>query len=506
MHVIIQAGGKGTRLEGLTRNRPKCLVPVRNRPMIFWAFEAFRGNDLKVICDYKEDVLKRYLATFGKEFDAEVINARGTGTASGIRYAIEDITDDQPVLVIWCDLFFEENFQVPSFLTESNTIGCNYVGLSSTFSCRWSFEKGKFVHEASSSTGVAGIFVFKNKAELAEVPFEGALVPWLASAGKDFVPFYLENVTEVGTIKAFEEKSGFAICRPFNEVKLNDDTVTKRGVDDQGRKIAVDEIAWYKHVSALGYDAIPKIHSYSPLIMERIKGKNIWEYDCLTVSEKKSVISALIENLHTLHNLEPARPSNKVDLDDNYIKKTFDRLAKVEELVPFARDEYIRINGRYYKNIFYDREALKNVLESHYPTEFRLIHGDPTFSNTIYDRVNRKVYLIDPRGYFGKTKLYGDVDYDWAKVYYSLVGDYDQFNRKKFAMTIGSKDVELAVRPSNWSDMEYFFFDSLPGVSRTKIQALHAVIWLSLTTYAWEDYDSICGAFYKGIVESAHFL
>lgn len=35
MHVIIQAGGKGTRLESLTRNRPKCLVPVDNRPMIF---------------------------------------------------------------------------------------------------------------------------------------------------------------------------------------------------------------------------------------------------------------------------------------------------------------------------------------------------------------------------------------------------------------------------------------------------------------------------------------
>ena len=49
MHVIIQAGGKGTRLESLTRNRPKCLVPVDNRPMIFWTFEAFKGADFSVI-------------------------------------------------------------------------------------------------------------------------------------------------------------------------------------------------------------------------------------------------------------------------------------------------------------------------------------------------------------------------------------------------------------------------------------------------------------------------
>lgn len=135
-----------------------------------------------------------------------------------------------------------------------------------------------------------------------------------------------------------------------------------------------------------------------------------------------------------------------------------------------------------------------------------MIHGDPTFSNMLYDRIHGKVFFIDPRGYFGKTKLYGDVDYDWAKVYYSLVGNYDQFNRKKFALEINKKGVELAVKPNNWSDMEDYFFERLESVSKTKIRALHAVIWLSLTTYAWEDYDSICGAFYNGILKSADFL
>lgn len=114
--------------------------------------------------------------------------------------------------------------------------------------------------------------------------------------------------------------------------------------------------------------------------------------------------------------------------------------------------------------------------------------------------------LIDPRGYFGKTKFYGDKDYDWAKVYYSLAGNYDQFNQKKFALSIGDKSVELSIKPNNWADMEEFFFENLEDVNRTKIRALHAVIWLSLTTYAWEDYDSICGAFYNGILKSADFL
>lgn len=504
MHIIVQAGGKGTRLGGLTRNRPKCLVPVNNKPLIFWVFRAFAGKNIKIICDYKSDVLIQYLKVFADDLDVEVISANGTGTASGIGNAIATIKDNEPVIVMWCDLLLNDEFFLPEELT--NHLDKNLIGLSNTFPCRWSFNDGKFLHEASSTNGVAGFFIFKNKNELNEIPSNGALVPWLAEKGVEFESFYLQNVKEVGTIEAFESLKRPAICRPFNEVQLNDETVNKRGIDDQGKKIALDEIAWYKHVSALGFTAIPKIYSYDPLIMQRIKGRNIWQYDCLIKSEKQHVVDSIIHALKELHGLDSAIPANQSDLNDTYIKKTFDRLEKVEDLVPFARDEFIRINNRYYKNIFYDRDSIKRKLQRYYPTEFRLIHGDSTFSNMLYDYLQKKVYLIDPRGYFGKTKLYGDVDYDWAKVYYSLVGDYDQFNRKKFALSIDKTGVELSIKPNNWADMEDYFFEHLDGVSKTKIKMLHALIWLSLTTYAWEDYDSICGAFYNGILKCADFI
>lgn len=85
MHVIIQAGGKGTRLESLTRNRPKCLVPVDNRPMIFWTFEAFKGADFSVICDYKADVLERYLAAFGAQYSVTMNRSSLCGVTSSSR-------------------------------------------------------------------------------------------------------------------------------------------------------------------------------------------------------------------------------------------------------------------------------------------------------------------------------------------------------------------------------------------------------------------------------------
>ena len=113
--------------------------------------------------------------------------------------------------------------------------------------------------------------------------------------------------------------------------------------------------------------------------------------------------------------------------------------------------------------------------------------------------------LLDPRGYFGKTKLYGDIDYDWAKLYYSVVGDYDQFNRKNFSLEINQDNVELEIVSNNWKNLEQDFFE-LTGANPRKIKLLHAIIWLSLTTYAWEDYDAICGAFYKGLLELQRYL
>ena len=60
-YIIIQAGGKGTRLEHLTQNRPKAIVPVNNRPIIFHLFEKYPKAKFIIIGDYKWDVMQAYL-------------------------------------------------------------------------------------------------------------------------------------------------------------------------------------------------------------------------------------------------------------------------------------------------------------------------------------------------------------------------------------------------------------------------------------------------------------
>ena len=137
----------------------------------------------------------------------------------------------------------------------------------------------------------------------------------------------------------------------------------------------------------------------------------------------------------------------------------------------------------------------------YFPDEFVLIHGDCTFSNMMLKNDTTPV-LLDPRGYFGTTELYGDVAYDWAKLYYSLYSNYDQFNLKNFKLKINDENVELNIESNHWEDIEDYFFSLLSEekIYRSQIKLILSIIWFSLTTYAWEDYDSICGAYYNGLL------
>ena len=495
MKNIIQAGGKGSRLEWLTHNKPKCLVSVNNLPIIFYIFKKFPTAEFKIISDYKSDVLKRYLDIFATNYNYEIIVTKEAGTASGIKIALQNFSNDEAFMIIWCDLILSNDFNIPSEID-------NYIGISKDFECRWSYINNEFIKEPSKEDGVAGLFIFKNKEILKNIPEKGAFVPWLKTQNIKFKRLNLNKTKEIGTLLSYSDNNiNINKCRPFNSINFVDDIVIKQAITEQGEKIAIDECAWYKHVNNLGFNNIPELYEYKPLTMKKIEGKNIYEYDCLTIGQKKEILEKIITSLRELHDLESAKPANNEDVTETYITKTFARLEKVRNLIPFANQEFIKINGQYYKNIFFYKKEFIDVISKFFPTEFKLIHGDCTFSNILFDTFNMRTVLIDPRGYFGNTKLYGDVDYDWAKIYYSLKGDYDQFNLKKFTLDIKEKEVEFAIKSNNWTDMEDYFFELLPEVNRTKIKFLHTIIWLSLTTYTWDDYDSICGAFYNGIIK-----
>lgn len=491
-YIVVQAGGRGSRLGHLTRNRPKALVPVDNLPILFHLFRKFPDKRFIIIADYKAEVMKRYLEAFA-EPEYVVVDGQGKkGTLGGVRKALTVIPEGVPFLLIWSDLILPPDWELPE---ERG----NYIGLSRDFVCRWSYKGQRMIESSSSDCGIAGLFIFQEKSMLREVPEEGELVRWLSEKNMDFKEISLYHTKEYGLLSEYDRLTGEKKnrCRPFNRIEEKEDKIIKTAVDEQGKMLAVREKAWYQEAIERGLSAIPRIESFDPLVMEKIHGKNLFEYE-LDDSEQKKVLKKVVDGLQKLHELGSA-PADYFSIRQAYLEKTFTRLEKIRDLIPFGDREQIVINGRACRNVFFYRKELEKLFEGWACPKFEFLHGDCTFSNILLNEKGEPIF-IDPRGYFGYTELYGDPDYDWAKLYYSIVGNYDQFNQGNFRLNIGEDEVELEIKSNGWEGQEEYFFTLLNGVDRNRIRLIHAVIWLSLTTYAWEDYDSICGAFYNGLL------
>ena len=141
------------------------------------------------------------------------------------------------------------------------------------------------------------------------------------------------------------------------------------------------------------------------------------------------------------------------------------------------------------------RAVLSTLMNTYYGP----IHGDCQLTNTMIDDLG-KIYFIDARGYFGKSQVLGDVRYDWAKMYYAIYGNFDQFNIKNFTLDISEEDVSFSINSGGWEHLTDYFLNLIPKkeASVKEIKLIHAIIWLSLASHAWEDYDSMCIAFYNG--------
>lgn len=486
-YIIVQAGGKGTRLEHLTANKPKAIVPIENLPILFRLFRKFPNHRFIIIADYQKDVLRKYLEAFA-EVKYQIVESNGSGTCGGIGHAIELLPPKTAFMLIWSDLILADEFTLP-------TIYDNYVGVSQTFPCRWKYEDGELSEENSTEYGVAGLFVFKNKSFLNDVPQSGEFVRYLRNKSLAFSNIGLAGTKEFGTLAEYSKLETIK-TRPFNKMTFYEDRIIKEPVDEQGERLAGLECKWYEYAKANGVCSIPATFNTNPLTMEKINGKSIYEYYDLSIQEKRDILRKLVDSLKHLHSLKDTF-ADTFSIKNAYYTKTMERLSKIRDMIPFAEQQTIVVNGRVCKNVYYYKHEFEQLLDQVKCGRFAFIHGDCTFSNLML-RNNGDPVFIDPRGYFGYTELFGDPNYDWAKLYYSVVGNYDRFNLKDFRLAIGETDVELKIKSNQWEELEQDFFD-LSGTDKQTIRLLHAVIWLSLTTYAWQDYDSICGAFYNGL-------
>lgn len=487
--AIIQAGGMGTRMGRHTRNKPKCLVPHMGRTILENDLAHLRGYKVYVIVDHLADLVESYLREILGRGDVSVFRAPEKSTTSGIK-EISKMHPESEVLVVWSDLFLSSD---PQLGASERTV----VAVTDDFECRWSVRDGSLVKLPSKENGVMGLFGFPGYDAVKD--FDSSLSLVGGNLARLSVPFLTKKVAgavEIGREAEYDEMvRRSSKSRFFNRVEIKEDHVEKRCVDDAFSHLIEDERRWYSFVGPR-VDFVPEVVSEDPFRIRRVIGDSPHALN-LSFRDRESVLSRMCENLLALHSLGSS-PSALGDYEEVYVSKTIGRVSSVSAVVPFFERESISINGLPCKNPFRDAVRFGEEIRSLFGGEYRVVHGDATFSNTVVDRGLRP-YLIDPRGRFGSTAIYGDPRYDWAKLYYSAAGNYDAVNSKRVEVTLGASGVDLEAASNGYEDLAPMVVEA-SGVDADTLGRLHALIWLSLTGYVKEDVDSLMYAFYKGVL------
>ncbi|MCQ3914814.1 MAG: hypothetical protein MJ201_03480 [Mycoplasmoidaceae bacterium] len=192
-----------------------------------------------------------------------------------------------------------------------------------------------------------------------------------------------------------------------------------------------------------------------------------------------------------------------------YIIKTIDRLKTVlknQKMSYFFKEKFVHINGIKYPSI----RTILSYLEKGVKTKYKgrdyelikqtitplkddicFIHGDLVFSNVFSYRpvyINRLFYLglnrfkcIDPRGSFGINKDFGDIAYDYSKIYQCVYGYYDFLIEGLFSLKMTRDNFMYRFTANNAIALCKSAFDSIfPKKYLDRIRIIESLQFLSM--------------------------
>lgn len=110
-------------------------------------------------------------------------------------------------------------------------------------------------------------------------------------------------------------------------------------------------------------------------------------------------------------------------------------------------------------------------------------HGDPCFSNTLYNKTTKTFKFIDPKGALNEEELWTNPYYDLAKLSHSVCGCYDFFNNGLVDIKVNSDfKLELDIANEKLKQYQEVFKRKLSenGYSYTLIRIYEVSLFLSM--------------------------
>jgi len=246
---------------------------------------------------------------------------------------------------------------------------------------------------------------------------------------KPYADFYIDN-NSLSTFNDLEKQIGFYKTsveeRDFNEI-INDkmDIIIKKSNNDKLH----GEIHYYLNIPQTLKKYFPIFISYGTnwYSLEKIKGITM-SYLYVNESLTTETFTDFLKMFKDIHEtkIEYETTSifnntlnNNINIYENYSNKIIERYKNYDYSKFNKSNELYNSLIEFFKLYESNNSGIKGI-----------IHGDAVFSNCLIDE-NNLFKLIDMRG---KNKdvltIFGDILYDYAKIYQSLIG-YDEILLKK---------------------------------------------------------------------------
>jgi D-arabinose 5-phosphate isomerase GutQ/beta-phosphoglucomutase-like phosphatase (HAD superfamily)/GTP:adenosylcobinamide-phosphate guanylyltransferase len=493
-YVTIIASGQGTRLFPFTKYIPKILVNFKNKPFVKYLIEYWQNYAKNIIIVYNkeyESIIKFYCEPY-KNITLIHFNEL-TGTADTINKSLTNEFYNKNILFTWCDILPDQEFNI------SNLHKTTIVTYGNE--CRYIAKQNKI--EKNKEGNIIGIYYIKNYNGIKKYTIGDDICDVFSKNFGDFDTYELNNLIDIGDMPKLNKyidnnlDNNFQ-TRFFNKITFNDDYIIKEAVDDQGREIIKKEINWYKNINNT-FNFIPlfnEINDYQ-FKLKKLNAVPLYtQFDKLSLEEKNSCLSKIYDNLKQLHSNKITISTESIinDITFESYTKIINRLNMIKPIINYFDVKYV--NGIKICDINSILNKMKSILLNNLPTNYSLIHGDCQFSNILYS--NNDVYFIDPRGYFGKTLLYGDSDYDYAKVLYAITG-YDQFNNNDL-FSIELENQNLIFQIKNYLNQK------IDVKMNDRVKAWLVVIWFGLAQYNSNNILKCIASYYNGFYWYNYFF
>lgn len=421
LNIIILVAGKSSRLDHIANDIPKCLVNIGNTTALGQQIEywnQYNPTNIFVVVHSKYKQLTNGYLTANDYSNITVLTEDNqNGSADAINNVIMDNPHliDSNVVLNWGDIIPKSKISLSSDSSIIYTHGTN---------CRY-HATNNALKKVNSGGNVIGIY-FIHKFQ----PFTynlDEMEDYVNVIGKSqFSSSEMEHLVDFGDIPKFNNAcSGLQISREFNEIIISDTEVTKIAINPKGQKLQVDELEWYSYINS---DNIPKIISKTEnaFSMTKLDGCPVFE----SKNDKLELIKNSIQSVKQIHSSRDMINVDNDTLTEDIQIECIDKLihrCKVIENMIHGFPKVTSVNGRPIHNhldianILFDKIINLNTNT----TMYSFIHGDCNFSNTFDTKDGIK--FIDPRGYFGNSKIFGLPSYDFSKILYACSG-YDSFN------------------------------------------------------------------------------